>query len=110
LYNDRAAVELIIKELKADYPLAKIPTGQFTANEAYFHLSLLAYNLVNWFKRLCLLPAYHSMTLGTLRRQLLMIPGEFVHTRQGPTLRLPSSPAEQEAINYAASRIARLKI
>src|SRR5579875_3852724 len=27
LYNDRAAVELIIKELKADYPLAKIPTG-----------------------------------------------------------------------------------
>jgi hypothetical protein len=34
-YNGRAAVELIVKELKADYPLAKIPTGYFTANEAY---------------------------------------------------------------------------
>ena len=40
-YNDRAALELIIKELKADYPLAKIPTVQFAANEAYFHLLLL---------------------------------------------------------------------
>ncbi len=46
-YNDRAAIELIIKELKADYPLAKIPPGQFAANEAYFHLLLFAYNLTN---------------------------------------------------------------
>jgi len=41
------AVELIIKELKADYPLAKIPTKHFAANEAYFHLLLFANNLVN---------------------------------------------------------------
>lgn len=108
-YNDRAAVELIIKELKADYPLAKIPTSQFAANEAYFHLLLLTYNLMNWFKRLCLPVEYHAMTLGTLRRRLLMIPGEFVHTRQGPTLRLPSSPIEQEAIKHALSRIDRLR-
>lgn len=109
LYNDRAAVELIIKELKADYPLAKIPTGQFAANEAYFHLLLFAYNLMNWFKRLCLPAKYHSMTLGTLRRRLLMIPGEYVHARQGPTLRLPSLPSEQELIKHALNRIDRLK-
>ena len=109
-YNDRAAVELIIKELKADYPLAKIPTSQFAANEAYFHLLLLAYNLMNWFKRLCLPVEYHAMTLGTLRRRLLMIPGEFVHARQGPTLRLPPSPIEQGVIKHALSRIAQLKI
>lgn len=109
-YNDRAAVELIIKELKTDYPLAKIPTGQFAANEAYFHLLLFAYNLMNWFKRLCLPPEYHSITLGTVRRRLLMIPGEFVHTRQGPTLRIPSLPSEQGIINYAFNRIDRLRI
>jgi len=109
-YNDRAAAELIIKELKADYPLAKIPTGQFAANEAYFHLLLFAYNLVNWFKRLGLPIEYHTMTLSTLRRRLLMIPGEFVHSRQGPTLRLPSLPSEQELIKYALKRIDQLKI
>jgi len=108
-YNARAAVENIIKELKADYPLAKIPTSQFAANEAYFHLLLIGYNLVNGFKRLCLPSQYHVMTLGTLRPRLLMIPGEFVHTRQGPTLRLPSSPSEQEAIKHALHRIDRLK-
>jgi hypothetical protein len=108
-YNDRAAVELIIKELKADYPLAKIPTHQFGANEAYFHLLLFAYNLVNWFKRLCLPDDYHSTTLGTLRRRLLMIPGQLVQTRQGPTLRIPSSPSERGLITYALTRIDRLK-
>jgi hypothetical protein len=30
-YNGRAAVELIVKELKGDYPLAKIPTKHFAA-------------------------------------------------------------------------------
>jgi len=109
-YNDRAAVELIIKELKADYPLAKIPTHQFAANQAYFRLLLLAYNLVNWFKRLCLPEEYHSTTLGTLRRRLLMIPGQFVQTRQGPTLRIPSSPSEQGLITYALTRMDRLRI
>ncbi len=43
-YNGRAAVELIIKELKGDYPLGKIPTKHFAANEAYFHTLLFSYN------------------------------------------------------------------
>lgn len=109
-YNDRAAVELIIKELKADYALGKIPSGQFADNEAHFHLLLFAYNLVNWFKRLCLPPECHSMTLGTLRRQLLMIPGQFVRARQGPTLRIPSLPSERAIIEYALNRMERLRI
>ena len=109
-YNGRAAVELIIKELKADYPLAKIPTHQFAANETYFHLLLFAYNLMNWFKRLCLPEEYHSTTLGTLRRRLLMIPGQFVQTRQGTTLRIPSSPSERGLITYALTRMDRLRI
>ncbi len=109
-YNDRAAVELIIKELKADYPLAKIPTSQFAANEAYFHLLLFAYNLVNWFKRLCLPTEYHSMTLGTLRRRILMLPGEFVRAGNVPILRLPFSPIEQNMIQHALKHVDRLKI
>lgn len=53
-YNDRAGVELLIKQLKGDYALGSIPTRYFMANETDFHLLLLASNLVNWFKRLCL--------------------------------------------------------
>ncbi len=110
LYNDRAAVENIIKELKADYPLAKIPTGQFAANEAYFHLLLFAYNLVNWYKRLCLPTGYHAMTLGTLRPRLFMLPAEFVRLSQGQTLRFPPVLPEQAAIRHALERVHRLRI
>ncbi len=53
-YNGRAAVDLIINEFKGNYPLGKIPTKHFPANEAYFHTLLFSYNLINWFKRLCL--------------------------------------------------------
>ena len=109
-YNDRAAVENIIKELKADYPLAKIPTGQFAANEAYFHLLLFAYNLVNWYKRVCLPVQYHAMTLGTLRPRFLMLPAEFVRLSQGQTLRFPPALPEQRAIKYALERIERFRI
>jgi hypothetical protein len=34
-YKGIAAVELIIKELKGDYPLGKIPTKHFAANEPF---------------------------------------------------------------------------
>src|SRR5262249_32259956 len=51
-YNDRAGIERIIRELKADYPLGNIPTLHFFANDFYFHLLLLSYTLVTWFKRL----------------------------------------------------------
>jgi hypothetical protein len=93
--------------LTSPYYRVSMETG--CGGEAYFHLLLLAYALVNWFKRLCLPAGYRSATLGTLRRRILMIPGEFVQTCHGPTLRLPSSPSEQQAIKYALNCIQGLR-
>jgi hypothetical protein len=90
--------------------LAKIPSAQFDANQAYFHLLLFFHNLVNWFKRLCLPVGLQSITLATLRRRLLMLPGQFVRTDNIPTLRLPSSAAEEDIITYALNRIVKLKL
>ena len=109
-YNQRAAVELIIKELKADYPLAKIPTANFAANQAYFHLLLFAYNLINWFKRLCLPQAYHPLTLKTLIQQILCTPGELVRVANRPVFKLPANFPHQDAWAYALRRIDKLKI
>jgi hypothetical protein len=107
-YNQRAAVELIVKELKGDYPLAKIPTKHFKANETYFHVLLLAYNLVNWFKRLCLPSEFHAATLQTLRTQLLLVPAELVCAGHRPLLKLPANFFHQRAWNQAIRQIARL--
>lgn len=109
-YNGRAAVELIIKELKGDYPLAKIPTKHFAANEAYFHILLFSYNLINWFKRLCLPKEVQKMTLNTLRSRLLLIPGVLVKTENRPTLKLPANFWYRDAFEYAIKKIARMNI
>lgn len=109
-YNGRAAVELIIKELKEDYPLAKIPTKYFAANETYFHLLLFAYNLVNWFKRLCLPVEFQNMTLKTLRTQMLLVPGELVRTDNKPVLKFPSNFWFKDEIEYTLNRIEKLKL
>lgn len=66
-YNDRAGVESLIKQLTGDYALGRIPTRHLFASETYFHLLLLAYNLVNWFRRLCPPPEFENATLRPVR-------------------------------------------
>jgi Transposase DDE domain group 1 len=67
-YNQRARAELIIRELKDAYAVEKIPTKDFQANEAFFQIVLLAYNLLNWFKRLCV-PVHLQRTTQQRLRQ-----------------------------------------
>lgn len=109
-YNDRAALELIIRELKGDYPLGRVPTKHFFANEAYFHLLLFAYNLMQWFKRFCLPEDWHAMTLGTVRSRLLLTPAQFLRSENLPILRLPATSPNEEVWRYAIKRITRLKL
>jgi hypothetical protein len=104
-YQDRSAQERIIRTLKADYPLAKAPTSSFEANALYAELSLLAYNLVVWFKRLCLPDDWQSCTLPTIRHRLLLMPGEFTRGNNIATLRFPWNSPYQDAFKYAQERI-----
>jgi hypothetical protein len=92
-YNQRARAELIIRELKYAYALGKIPTNDFQVNEAFFQIALLAYNLLNWFKRLCVPPHLRRATLQRLRQRLFVVPAQLVRPGGVPTLRLaPSYP------------------
>jgi hypothetical protein len=108
-YNDRAGIELIIRSLKGDYALGAIPTRHFFANETHFHLLLLAYNLINWFKRLCLPPELQNATLQTLRSRILLMPAQLIRTHNRPRLLLPASGPREDAWRYALRKIQRLK-
>ena len=90
-YNQRAGAELIIRELKYAYALGKIPTQDFQANEAFFQMVLLAYNLLNWFKRLCTPTHLQRATLQRLRQRLFLVPAQLVRPGGAPTLRLAAS-------------------
>ena len=90
-YNQRATGELIIRELPEAYTLGKIPTRDWASNQAYFHMVLLAYNLINWFKRLCLPDDWQRLNLQTIRNRLLLVPAQLLRPQGRPILSLPSS-------------------
>jgi Transposase DDE domain group 1 len=109
-YNGRAGIERIIRELKGGYHLGKIPTHYYLANESYFHLLLLAYNLVNWFKRLCLPEEFQSATLTTLRNQIFLMPAQLLRAGNRPRLTMPTSGERETAWKYALHKIEKLKL
>lgn len=107
-YEDRTGLERIIRTLKEDYPFGTAPTNNFAANSFYAELSLLAYNIIIWFKRLCLHPEWQTYTLGTLRHRLLLIPGVFTKTGNRPTLKFPKNSPCKDVFEYAKERIDKL--
>lgn len=109
-YTGRANAELDIRELKRSLPLGKVPTARFTANAAHFELILLAYDLMNWFRRLCLSGSWQHARLSTLRRELFMLPARLLRVQNRNVLRLPGSYPHRKRLLKAASAIAHLRL
>ncbi len=108
-YAQRARVERHIRELLYDYPLARIPTAEWLPNVAFFQLLLFAFDLVHYFKRLCLPPAYRTTTLKTVRRELLVIPGRLVKSKNRYRLKLPNGYHFESAFRHALAKISKLQ-
>ena len=73
-YCDRACQELLLREFKDSYAMAKIPTRSFSANAAYMEILLWAYDLVLAFQALCLPKQVQHWNISTLRRELWWLP------------------------------------
>jgi hypothetical protein len=70
-HNDRGGAEKAIGELKNGYGLGKLPCGQLFANAAFFQVGLIAYNLVQTFKRFALPEGWKKFCIKNLRFRLL---------------------------------------
>jgi hypothetical protein len=88
-YAPRAMIEKNVRELLYHYPLGKIPTEGWVANVAFFQMLLFAYNIVHWFKRLCLPKEYLYVTLDTIRTDFLVLPAKLTNTGHRNVLQLP---------------------
>lgn len=109
-YRARASIEIHIKELKQDFFLTKIPTNKFLANQMYFSLLLFAYNIVNWFKRLCLPEQLQNTTLETIRTDILILPAKLAKSGSRNLLKLPKEYISTHMLNYIRQKIEKLKI
>ncbi|MDZ7314484.1 MAG: transposase, partial [candidate division KSB1 bacterium] len=109
-YNRRATGELIIRELKEGYATGKIPTKFFKANSAFFQLTLLAYDLFIWFKRLCLPEKYRRMTVESLRHRLLAVPAELVYPHGKAVLKFSEEYPDKAAFIETLKNIQKIRI
>jgi hypothetical protein len=90
--------------------LGKIPTDSWTANVAFFQLLLLAADIVHWFKRLCLPPAYLTTTLDTIRTDFLVLPARLVREHKKTIVKLPQDYHYRKEFLEAARAIDRVQL
>ena len=107
-YCDRGFQELLLREFKGSYAMAKIPTRSFWANATYMEMLLWAYDLVLAFQFLCLPGEVQHWNISTLRRELWWLPAEWVRRDNRNLLMLPAKYPRQELflkIQHAASKV-----
>jgi hypothetical protein len=104
-YVQRARIEKNIRELLYDYPLGKIPTEDWVANVAFFQILLLAFDLMHWFKRLCLPPEYLSSTLESVRTDFLVLPAKLIRSGRQNVLQLPRGYHHRKAFVAAWRKV-----
>ncbi len=109
-YQARANVERSIRELLNYFSLNKIPTQQWLANVAFMQLLLLAYNLVHWFKRLCLPQRYLTATVETIRDEFLVLPAKLSNHGGRNVLQLPKDYQNRKIFGEAARHIETLRL
>jgi hypothetical protein len=109
-YCARANVERSIRELLNYFALNKIPTHEWVANVAFLQLLLLGYNLVHWFKRLCLPAGYLHATVETIRQEFLVLPGKLTRHSGRNILQLPRDYPQRQNFLAAAHAIENLRL
>lgn len=109
-YRPRAIIEKDLRELLYDLPLGKIPTSHWVANVAFFQTVLLAFNLVHWFKRLCLPASYAKATVETVRSDFLMLPAKLIRRGRRNVLQLPAGYHYQREFLNAAKAVEKLQL
>lgn len=77
-HNGRGQAENLNKEVKYGVNLDYLPTNNFNANQLWFQLGLLAYNIFQAIKLFALPEHWRKKKIATLRWQLFQIAGKFV--------------------------------
>jgi hypothetical protein len=108
-YCNRAFQELLIREFKDSYNMARIPTRSFWANAAYLEMILWAYDLVLAFQSLCLPPEVQHWNISTLRRELWWLPAEWIRRGNSNILWLPTKYPNQELFLRVQKTISGVK-
>ena len=90
-YYNRGRMENFIKESKNEFGFATMSSHSMVVNANCLQSCMLAYNLFNWFRRLCLPEKIKKFRTDTIRLKLLKIAGKLAKSTRTITFKLCSS-------------------
>ncbi len=100
-HRAHAIVEQVIADLK-NGPLAHLPSGHFWANSAWLVCAAMAFNLTRAAGALASV-VHARATTGTIRAQLIVVPGRLARSARRLTLHLPTAWPWQKAWEQLAT-------
>ena len=89
-YCKRGLMETFIRESKHGFHMDFMNSHSMTVNANKLQISMLAYNLFNWFRRLVLPRSFQKLQVDTIRLKLLKIAAKLVHSARYLTFKLCS--------------------
>ena len=101
-------MENMIKEGIMGYGLDVTVSHRYGANVAHFFLTMLAYNLMNWFKEGVLGQKKVKRTAKWVRQRFFFIAGKLVRRGRRWVLNLPKNWLWQEEYRQAERRLEAL--
>ena len=104
-YYHRSCLENIIKENQEDFGGNHVLSKHLSGNRLWQALSVLAYNLMNWFRERILRQRRHRHTARWIRRTFLELPARVVHSGRRWYLRIWSEHPVREAWEQAWQRV-----
>ena len=107
-YNRRGTAEQWIKEGKYALNWTRLSCHRFMANQVRLQLFILAYNLGNFLRRLCLPKAIEDWSLRSLQVKLIKIGGRIVRHARQIIFQLAEAAVPRDLFAAILERITRL--
>ena len=95
-YCGRGKMENFIKEGKSGFDFSSVSSASKIVNANRLLVHGLAYNIINWFRRLVLDPTMQKLRIDAIRLKLMKIASKVVHTGRYIVFKLCSSCPYQE--------------
>ena len=109
-YNGRGTAEQWIKEGKYALNWTRLSCHRFDANQVRLQLFVLAYNLGNFLRRLCLPKAIKDWSLRSLQVRLVKMGGRIVRHARRIIFQLAEVAVPRDLFAAILERISRLRL
>ena len=109
-YANRGTMENMIKEGKLGFHMDSMSSHNMVVNANKLQISVLAYNLFNWFKRIVLPKKMRHLQTDTIRLKLIRIAARVIHSARYTIFKLCSSCPYQKDFYQTMENIHNLKL